>query len=185
MIIEHHLNEFYRENHIPQNGGSDDKTFQMKFGFISLTLPNPKFRREVTHIHDVHHVLNRCDTSWKGEGFIAGWEIATGIWKYFPVNLLSLWAMAYSLWLHPKSVYKGFLKGTEQLGVIDLDYSKQELLSMSLEDLKIRITKKQENSSFKIRSSFIFWVFISQVILFSPLLFAFLLYLLFYSLLLS
>jgi hypothetical protein len=77
----------------------------MKVFFLYLTLPNPKFRKELTHIHDIQYVLNNCDTSWKGEGFISGWEIGTGFWKHFAINLFILWAFGYSLWLYPKSVF--------------------------------------------------------------------------------
>ena len=83
MTLEKLLSEFYLKNKIPKNGGIDDNTFQMKVFFINLTLPNPKFRKDLTHIHDIQHILNDCDTSWEGEGFISGWEVATGFWKHF------------------------------------------------------------------------------------------------------
>jgi len=73
MTLSKLLAEFYVANGIPENGGIEEDTFQLKVFFINLTLPNPKFRKELTHIHDIQHVLNNCDTSWKGEGFISGW----------------------------------------------------------------------------------------------------------------
>ena len=112
--------EFYKENGIPENGGIDKDTFEIKIFGIKLKFPNPKFRKDVTHIHDLQHILNDCDTSWKGEAFIAGWEISTGMWKYFPVCTFSFWAMGYSLWLHPKAVFSGFKKGLNDIGIIDL-----------------------------------------------------------------
>jgi len=169
MKLKFLLEEFYVSNQIPANGGSDDKTFVVKFGFFNIPLPNPEFRRKVTYIHDIHHILNDCDTSWKGEGFIAGWEIATGIWKHFPVGILSLWAMGYSLWLHPIVVYHGFKKGGSQLGIIDLNYSKSLILNMDIQDLKGKLSKRNTSTSFKTVSSFLFWSIISQVILLSPL----------------
>ena len=50
---------------------------------IQLKLPNPQFRKDIIHIHDIQYLFNDFDTSWKGEGFIAGWEISTGLWKHF------------------------------------------------------------------------------------------------------
>lgn len=110
MTIEVLLDEFYEKNGIPKDGGIDDKTFEFKVFGIKLNLPNPKFRRDALHIHDIQHILNNCDTSWKGEGFISGWEISTGMGKYFPLGLLSLWAMGYGLWFMdlPKSCFQWF-----------------------------------------------------------------------------
>ena len=92
MTIKNLLNEFYLENGIPIDGGVDDKTFKFNAFGLTMNLPNPEFRRKSLYIHDIQHVVNNCDISWKGEAFIAGWEIATGMWKHFPIGLLSLWA---------------------------------------------------------------------------------------------
>ena len=120
MKLDKLLAEFYKKNKIPSDGGVNKNTFEIKVFGIILTLPNPKFRKDVTHIHDIHHLLNKCNTTWKGEAFIAGWEISTGFWKYFPICIFSLWAMGYSIWTHPKTVLKGFKKGLNNIGVIDL-----------------------------------------------------------------
>ena len=86
---------------------------------IHLKLPNRKFRKDVIHIHDIHHILNNCNTSWKGEAFISAWEISTGFYKYFPICIFSLWTMGYSIWIHPQDVLKGFKKGLNNVGVIE------------------------------------------------------------------
>ncbi|HAS41479.1 MAG TPA: hypothetical protein DCS93_13440 [Microscillaceae bacterium] len=178
MNIANLLTDFYLKNGIPDNGGSDDTTFKIKILGLKLELPNPKFRREATYIHDIHHVLNNCDTSWKGEGFISGWEVATGIWKYFPVGLLSLWAMGYSLWLYPIAVFNGFKKGKNNTGVINLGLAKAELMKMEMTEL-IRLTSKQKDKlkknqgkkskKFLQLAEFLGWSLITQLILFFPL----------------
>ena len=83
MKLDKVLNDFYLKNGLPENGGIAKDTFQINLGFINIPFPNPKFRKDLTHVHDIEHVLNNCDTSWKGEGFIAGWEVGTGFWKQF------------------------------------------------------------------------------------------------------
>lgn len=170
MTIEHLLNDFYKSNGIPENGGVDKKTFTMKMLGLNLTLPNPKFRRNVIHIHDIQHILNDCDTSWKGEGYISGWEIATGMWKHFPLSFLSLFAMAYSLWLYPTAVFKGFKKGLNNIGIIDLEISKSDFLTMELSQLEVLVTKENK-TSFGIWqwTQFLFWSIVSQFILLAPL----------------
>lgn len=170
MTLENLLNEFYERNGIPKDGGVDNKTFEFKVFGIKLHLPNPKFRRDALHIHDIQHVLNNCDTSWRGEGFISGWEISTGMGKYFPLGFLSLWAMGYSLWLYPKAVFRGFKKGLNDIGIIELKISKPEFMAMSFEELK-KLTKRLRHTEMGFLQwfAFLFWSLLSQIVLLFPL----------------
>lgn len=170
MTLDKLLDDFYLENGIPLEGGVDDSTFKFKVFGLNLNLPNPKFRREALHLHDIQHLLNKCDTSWEGESFISGWEISTGMWKYFPLGLLSLWAMGYGLWLYPKAIFKGFKKGLNNIGIIDLKFSKSDFMSMEYEHL-IKITTKNKTTKMGLVQwfSFLFWCLISQIVLLFPL----------------
>ncbi len=171
MTLDKILAEFYKENGIPENGGIDKKTFELKVFGIYLKLPNPQFRKDVIHIHDIQHILNKCDTSWKGEAFIAGWEISTGFWKHFPIVIFSLWAMGYSLWLYPKAVYQGFKKGLNDIGIIDLKVSKSEFMKMEFNKL-VEITRKEKVTKMGVFQwvQFLFWILICQMIFLFPLL---------------
>lgn len=170
MTLENLLNEFYKENGIPENGGFEDKVFEFKVFGVKLKLPNPKFRQKALYIHDLHHILNKKDISWKGEGFIAGWEIGTRIWKHFPVGVLSLWAMGYSLWIYPTHVFKGYKKGVNNIGLIDLNITKSGFMKMSFNELE-EITLKKESNKWGVKNFivFLFWCLISQTILLFPL----------------
>ena len=170
------LNQFYLDNGIPENGGIDKDTFEMGVFGINLKLPNPKFRKEVTHIHDIQHILNHCDTSWKGEGYIAGWEMATGFWKYAPICIFSFWAMGYSLWLYPKSVYEGFTKGLTNVGIIELNITKTEFMKMEFQYLE-ELTKKKgkQTNAMSKWFGFLLCSFISQIVFLFPLIFILLL----------
>lgn len=165
------IQEFYQANGIPNNGGVNDKTFVFKIFGLKLIMPNPKFRRDALHVHDIQHVLNNCDTSWKGEAFISGWEISTGMWKHFPLGLLGLWAMGYALWIRPKDVLKGYRKGLENYGVIDQDFSREEFMQMEKEELVKKITKNNPKPFGIIQIiQFSFWIVMSQAIFLAPLL---------------
>ena len=172
MTLDKLVKEFYVKNRIPINGGITDNNFRVKLFSISLPFPNPKFRKDVIHIHDIEHILNNCDTSWKGEGFIAGWEIGTGFHKHFPINIFIFLAFGYSLWLHPKSVFKGYKKGLNNIGIIDLGFNKSDLMKMELDQL-VQITKKELYTHMGIWqwSKFLFWSFISQIIFLFPFIF--------------
>lgn len=171
MILEKHLNEFYKQNNIPKDGGYGDAFFKFSVFGLDLNLPNPKFRRDAIHVHDLQHVLNNCDTSWKGESFISGWEIATGMWKYFPLGLLSLWALGYGFWLYPKQAYLGYKKGLTNHGIIDLQISKSAFLKMEFQELVERTHKTNvQNLRFTHYINFMFWLILSQLLLLFPIL---------------
>ncbi len=90
MLISKELKQFYIQNNLAKDGGKNDAYFLLKFKLFSIKLPNSDFRKKVIHVHDVQHILYDKDVTWKGEAFIAGWEIATNIWKHFPIGLMSL-----------------------------------------------------------------------------------------------
>ncbi|WP_420552485.1 hypothetical protein [Tenacibaculum aiptasiae] len=169
MTIAEALQGFYTKNNLLKNGGEDESTFELKFKLFTLKLPNSQFRKDIIHIHDIQHVLYNCDTTWKGEAFIAGWEIATGMWKKLPIGIMSTWAMGFSLLNYPKDVYRGYKAGLKVIGIIDLNLSKEELLQFSIEDLKKRIKKKGQNKmDFTQIVYFIFWVLFSLFIFLFP-----------------
>ena len=171
MTLDKLLQQFYIENGIPENGGFDKSSFEMKVLGVNLKLPNPEFRKKVIHIHDIQHLLNKCDTSWKGEAYIAGWELSTGFWRYFPISIFSLWAMGYSLWLYPKAVFNGFKKGLNNVGIIDLNISKPDFMKMEYDKL-VSITQKTNTTKMGLLQwlQFIFWCSVSQIIFLFPLL---------------
>ena len=169
MTIAQALQEFYKENNFAEDGGLSEDTFELKFRLFTIKLPNSQFRKDVIHIHDIQHVLYNCDTTWKGESFIAGWEIATGFWKYFPIGFMSLWAMGFSLLNYPMEVYKGYKAGLKCNGIMDLKMTKAELLNLSVEKLKELINKKKPIKMNLFQwVVFIFWILLSEMIFLFP-----------------
>ncbi|WBX73337.1 hypothetical protein PG913_10850 [Tenacibaculum pacificus] len=169
MIIADALQQFYTENNFDKDGGENAKTFELKFKLFTLKLPNSQFRKDIIHVHDIQHVLYKCDTTWKGEAFIAGWEISTGLWKHFPIGFISLWAMGFSFLNHPKEVFKGYKAGLEVTGIIDLQLTKKQLLALTVNQLKDKIqNKKIVKMNFLQTIFYVFWIFVSLFILLFP-----------------
>jgi hypothetical protein len=167
MIISTALKDFHQANNLPKDGGENDHFFYIQFKPFTFKLPNPKFRRKVIHIHDIQHVLYDCDTTWKGESFISGWEIATGMWKHLPIGLFSISGMFVGLILHPKEVYNGFKEGLQSESLIDSKIPKEELLSLTISQLKNRLKRAK---AIKLNwLSFLFWCFASLLISLFPL----------------
>ncbi|MFA6582239.1 MAG: hypothetical protein WCS79_10580 [Paludibacter sp.] len=169
MTLSDHLDEFYEQYNIPPNGGVNDKVFEVPLPFFKLKLPNLSWRRKMLYIHDLEHILNQQDVSWKGEMFIASWEISTGFWKNFPVILFPLWTMGWGLWKHPSSVYKGFRKGHSDRGIAGLNINKEKLLTMNLSQLKVLTQgKRTDPSQSLLVIRLFFWTLISQIVFLTP-----------------
>ena len=80
MNVEHALNDFYDRHGYGEGGGINKKWDMIKFGSISLPLPNLESRRNNIYLHDINHLVTGYDTTWKGEGSVTSWEVATGGW---------------------------------------------------------------------------------------------------------
>ena len=168
MTVSEKLNEFYVLNNLDKDGGEDNPFFYLKFRFFSLKLPNSDFRKKAVYIHDIQHILFDCDVTWKGESFIAGWEIATKIWKHFPLGIMSLWAMGFSLFNYPKEVIRGYKTGLKYKGIIDTPISKEKILSMSINEVN-NLILKETPAKFN-WFSFSFWVLVSTSVFWAPVL---------------
>ncbi len=166
MTISESLQQFYKENNFKDDGGENDDFFELKFKLFTIKLPNSQFRKDVIHIHDIQHVLYNCDTTWKGEAFIAGWEIATGFWKHLPVGFFSLWAMGFSLLIYPKEVLKGYKAGINTKGIVDLKMKKEALLKLTTSELK-EIIKKDKTKKLN-WLQFLFWSITSVIVVLFP-----------------
>jgi hypothetical protein len=169
MTISDALQEFYKKNNLSLDGGKNEDFFELKFKLFTLKLPNSKARKKVIYIHDIQHVLYDCNITWKGEAFIAGWEIGTKMWKHFPIGMMSLWAMGFSLLNYPKEVFKGYKTGINNKGIIDVNIPEKELLNFSKSELLSVLQKekiKKVNWFY-----FLFWSFTSVLFFAFPFLF--------------
>ncbi|MEI8086543.1 MAG: hypothetical protein WCG93_10045 [Paludibacter sp.] len=181
MTLREHLNHFYQKYNIPANGGVEFSTFEVPLPFFTLILPNLSWRKKMLYIHDLEHILNGQDTSWKGEMFIASWEISTGFWKSFPIIIFPLWTMGWGLWKHPTAVLKGFRKGNTDRGIAKLNVSQNDLLEMDLSQLQaLTLQQRPKHSSLYFNGKFTTWALASQIVFWLPamLLYALIVYLL-------
>ncbi len=89
----------------------------------------------VIPLHDVNHLLSGCDTSWRGELEVAGWELASGGcgWHLlYWIDRVSFFA--FGLVVAPRTALKGFRRGRAQRNVYRL--SKRRVLEMEFDDLR-------------------------------------------------
>ncbi|MBP1676066.1 MAG: hypothetical protein H6Q20_625 [Bacteroidetes bacterium] len=178
MTLKEELDAFYIRYNIPENGGEDDKTFEVPLPGFTLRLPNYNWRRRMLHVHDLEHIVNQQDTTWRGEMYIASWEIATGFWRYFPISTFPFWTMGFGLWKHPVSVFRGFMQGCRDKGIATLGMPKDEILKLTADELKQRIKGKARLRAPLLRYlKFGFFAFVAQLYFLLPFILLFLFFL--------
>lgn len=169
MTLREHLDQFYLQYNIPENGGVDDKTFEVPLPVFTLTLPNFPWRKRMLYIHDLEHILNGQDTTWKGEIFIASWEISTGYYRNFPIIIFPLWAMGWGFWKHPSAVLRGFSKGFVDKGIARLNIAEEKLLNLELLQLQnLTLNKRVSRSKISFSFRFLGWFLLSQGVFLFP-----------------
>jgi hypothetical protein len=130
----------YYESHYFGDRAFRDPIVLAKIGPLSVPTPNPKWRREIIHLHDLHHLLTRYDTSWSGEGEVAAWELATGFpqgyriaYCYAPVTFI------IGFFFSPRRVVRALRRGWGAKNLCHLNLKKDELMQMSLEQLRQKL----------------------------------------------
>lgn len=139
VTLRERLYQFYADHpEFGENGGTgkNDNWVWLDFGFFKFPIPNTQSRKDLVYVHDLNHIVNDYDTTWKGEVSVAGWEIATGMGKHFIGWALALFAMGFGLLVYPSYVYQGFVRGQETKGIVSLNIPKDILLGMTLGELK-------------------------------------------------
>jgi hypothetical protein len=141
------IQDFYDRHDFGEDGGVNEKYAWIKFGFISIPIPNAESRRNNVYFHDVNHIVTGQDTTWKGESAVSAWEIASGGWKnlYFPW-LLTLWAMGLGVLFYPSSVLKSFRQGLTMNNALICGLSKNEIYQLSVTDLRAFLSNKPKRN---------------------------------------
>jgi hypothetical protein len=158
------IQEFYNQHDFGKDGGINEKYAWIKFGFISIPIPNAKTRRENIYLHDITHLVTGYETHWKGESSASAWEIASGGWRnlYIPW-MLTLWAMGVGVLLYPSAVYQSFRRGLTMRNALTSNLSKEEILGLSIEELRTRLSNHPSSGK-----SPLFWMILSFIVFLTP-----------------
>lgn len=86
-------------------------------------------------LHDVNHILSGCNTSWRGEFEIAGWELASGGCGWHLLYWLDrISTFAIGLLVVPPVVLRGLRRGQNRRNTYRL--SRERMLEMELDELR-------------------------------------------------
>lgn len=94
------------------DGGYEDAWVTLKeVGPLKLGFPNTAARKRAIRLHDLHHVLAQYGTDWTGESEIAAYEIGGGCGNHYAAWLLNALGLSYGVWLAPRAIFAGFVRG--------------------------------------------------------------------------
>jgi ubiquinone biosynthesis protein Coq4 len=126
---------YFTENGLG-DGGYDDRFVVLRVaGVPALVLPNTRQRVRSVRIHDLHHVLTGYATSWRGEGEIAAWELASGCRDHWAAWLLNLSAATIGLFVAPRAVWDAFRRGRATRNLYDREWD-DGMLDRSVVELR-------------------------------------------------
>lgn len=112
LLVREARARYYRANDFPSDGGYSASHVRYAVPGGHLTLPNVEARRRALPLHDLLHIATCYDTTWRGEGEIGAWELASGAYGYAAVWVLSLAAFSAGLLLAPRSLWRAFVRGS-------------------------------------------------------------------------
>ncbi|MBY0472123.1 hypothetical protein K2X30_13230 [bacterium] len=149
MTAREALTKYYNQNYFGDRALTD-LCVTARVGPITFPFPNPKQRRDVIQLHDLHHLLTGYSTDWIGEGEVAAWELSSGFprkhwigYFYAPITLI------IGFFFSPKRIFKAFKRGRgkENLCHLDLRIPRDQLFNMSLPELREKLGLKNPVST--------------------------------------
>ena len=114
------------------------KSYWIDFFGLRVVLPNPKSRRVMVPLHDLHHLATGYGADLASEAEIAAWELRAGCTSWM-LWLLNLSAAALGLVIAPRRTVRAFRAGRGAATLYRLSLAYEEALGLTLGDLRQRM----------------------------------------------
>jgi hypothetical protein len=142
------VQDFYIKYNYGEEGGIHEKYAWMKFGFLSIPVPNVDGRRKHVYLHDINHIITGNDTTWKGESAISAWEIASGGWKnIYVIWIMAIWAMGVGVLLYPRNTLKAFKQGLTMKNAATCGLTKTDMYKLRVTELRNILSNQPASNS--------------------------------------
>jgi hypothetical protein len=105
------LADHLRAHGLPADSGVAQRWAKVRLLGVPVWFPNFDARRAILVLHDVHHLLTGYPTTWRGEGEIGGFEIATGCKRYWAAWFFNFGGFLFGLVLAPLRTWRAFVRG--------------------------------------------------------------------------
>jgi ubiquinone biosynthesis protein Coq4 len=122
VLVREARARYFAENGLG-DGGYDARFVVLRVAGLPLVVfPNTRQRVRSVRFHDVHHVLTGYATSWRGEGEIGAWELASGCRDHWAAWLLNFWAALIGLAIAPRAIVRAFRRGRASRNLYDREW---------------------------------------------------------------
>ena len=119
--------QYFEANGFGADGGYAARWVHFRVGRLPLAFPNTAARVRAVRFHDLHHVATNYDTDLRGEYEIGAWEIGGSCRGHLAAWVLNLGAFAVGLALHPRALFRAFVRGRHSRNLYDGSWSEQLL----------------------------------------------------------
>ena len=131
------LPEFYKQYNLGVEGGNHSASLKIEFTkYFSLYFPNFAARKKVILKHDIHHIVTKYPSTFKGETEIGAWEIGSGCKNYWVAWAFNTSAVMAGILFNFWGVIKAFARGRRTKNLYYNDISDSAVMSMKLSDIE-------------------------------------------------
>jgi len=113
--------------------------YPIAIGPLSVSVPSPLRAREVTALHDLHHVLTGYGADFVGEFEISAWEVGAGLGAWWPLWLITFPSFLLGWLVCPLRTRRAFVRGRKCRSLFAVNTPYEELLMMRVEQLRERL----------------------------------------------
>jgi ubiquinone biosynthesis protein Coq4 len=138
VLVREARARYFAENGLGDGGYHARFVVLRVAGLPVLAFPNTKQRVRSVRFHDVHHVLTGYPTSWRGEGEIAAWELASGCRDHWAAWWLNFWAALIGFVLAPGPILRAFRRGLASRNLYDREWD-DALLERGVRELRTEL----------------------------------------------
>jgi hypothetical protein len=111
LTVGERLREHLQAQGLPADSGVSQRWVRVRLLGLPVVFPNFDARRQILVLHDVHHLLTGYATTWRGEGEIGAYEIATGCRRYWAAWMFNVGGFLFGLLLAPARTWRAFVRG--------------------------------------------------------------------------
>ncbi len=122
VLVREARGRYFAENGFGDGGYGERWVVLRAFGWPVCAFPNTRQRVRSVRIHDVHHVLTGYATSWRGEGEIGAWELASGCRDHWAAWGLNVSATLIGLLIAPRRMLRAFRRGRTSRNLYELEW---------------------------------------------------------------
>ena len=143
MLVRAAIDDFMARHGFSRD--ESQRSYWIKILGRKLWLPNPRSRRIMVPLHDLHHVATGYDADLQSEAEIGAWELAAGcttptLW------IINTVAALLGLVVAPRRTLRAFRAGrtARTLYVLRVNYS--DLLDLTVGELRLRLSINDEGA---------------------------------------